>query len=700
MAYQINKTNGDLLVELVDGQLNTQTTDISLIGRNYSGFGESINENFVKMLENFTNTQAPANPLTGQLWYDSGEARLKIWNGTNFKSAGGPIVSPTQPHLVSGDLWIDNQNNKLYFYDGTDLVLVGPQYASSEGLSGFSTDTVLDTTQTNRTLVNLNVGGQTEAVISRIRFTPDASNPINGITGAVEKGINVLDDDFKFHGTATSADTIINAQGVKKNASQFLPTDANGVTNGTITTINNGGITVGPEDNIVIKVVANQTVIANQVRDRNLSIKVRQAGGEASAIKVQTQQGYVGIFNDNPTATLDVGGDVKISGNLTITGDTFQTDTENLRIQDKNIELAISSDSTLLTDAQVDDAGIIVRATPSNKEILWKQTTNAFTSNVFWDSTQGYKLNGNTVLNGTSLSYITSAPDMQTLGTLTNLNVDNVNIDAQRVSSTVGNLQLESTSGEIEVLSSNRITGLGTPTSGTDAANKDYVDSAIDSEGVVMALNITGLGYDPVQNGGATFASNITTLLEEIVPAGSKRNGTIAKIHATDQTGASATLSAADLNTALEESTVSVDKTVTVATRTITSVTTGATTTLTLDAVHGYDAGRNVVIAGATYNTGTAWANLNGTWNIERIVSSTQIEVSADTSTDGAFAYDASSGTTERVTETGQENEDVLKDVEFTDVIGAVTLTVNRYVLTCTVTGGVWTYTSGASSAV
>ena len=52
-----------------------------------------------------------------------------------------------------------------------------------------------------------------------------------------------------------------------------------------------------------------------------------------------------------PTATLDVGGDVKISGNPTISGNTFQTDTENLRIQDKNIELAIAPDSTLLTDA-------------------------------------------------------------------------------------------------------------------------------------------------------------------------------------------------------------------------------------------------------------------------------------------------------------------------------------------------------------
>ena len=112
-----------------------------------------------------------------------------------------------------------------------------------------------------------------------------------------------------------------------------------------------------------------------------------------------------------------------------------------------------------------------------------------------------------------------------------------------------------------------------------------------------------------------------------------------------------------------------VDKTVTVATRTIVGVTKGTTTILQLDAVHNYDAGRSV-IRGATVNTGTNFASLNGTFNIDRIVSSTEIEVAANTSGE-AGTYDANSGQTQRVTETGQENENVVKDIDFNNVTGS-----------------------------
>ena len=72
MAYKINNTFGTLLVTLADGTIDVATTDLTLIGKGYAGFGERLNENLVKLLENFNNTSAPANKVQGQMWYDRG----------------------------------------------------------------------------------------------------------------------------------------------------------------------------------------------------------------------------------------------------------------------------------------------------------------------------------------------------------------------------------------------------------------------------------------------------------------------------------------------------------------------------------------------------------------------------------------------------------------------------------------------------
>ena len=125
MSYKLNKTDGSLLVDLVDGQLDTTSSDLTLIGRNYSGFGEVLNENFIQLLENFSNATAPINPLRGQLWFDTTENRLKVYNGSAFVTSGGTTVSNTQPNMVAGDMWINNETSQLYFFDGTNLKLVG-----------------------------------------------------------------------------------------------------------------------------------------------------------------------------------------------------------------------------------------------------------------------------------------------------------------------------------------------------------------------------------------------------------------------------------------------------------------------------------------------------------------------------------------------------------------------------------------------
>ena len=75
MAYTVNKTSGAVLTTISDGTIDT-TTDLTLIGKNYAGYGEFLNENMVKMLENFANTSAPSSPLAGQMWWDTTNSLL------------------------------------------------------------------------------------------------------------------------------------------------------------------------------------------------------------------------------------------------------------------------------------------------------------------------------------------------------------------------------------------------------------------------------------------------------------------------------------------------------------------------------------------------------------------------------------------------------------------------------------------------
>ena len=173
MSYKLNKTDGTLLIDLVDGSLDTTTTSIGLIGKNYSGFGETLNENQIKMLENFANTSAPSVPLIGQLWYDKSQGRIKVYDGTTFRESGGPIVATSQPaSLVSGDLWLNSLTNQLYFYDGTDLELAGPIYTAQQGKTGFESVTALDTQNNSKTIIKMYIGGTMMGVWANEEFTP------------------------------------------------------------------------------------------------------------------------------------------------------------------------------------------------------------------------------------------------------------------------------------------------------------------------------------------------------------------------------------------------------------------------------------------------------------------------------------------------------------------------------------------------
>jgi len=84
MAYTINKTDGTVITTITDGTVDN-TTSLQLFGKSFSGFGEGLNENLVKLLENASGTAAPTAPLTGELWFDTNTAQLKVYDGSAFK---------------------------------------------------------------------------------------------------------------------------------------------------------------------------------------------------------------------------------------------------------------------------------------------------------------------------------------------------------------------------------------------------------------------------------------------------------------------------------------------------------------------------------------------------------------------------------------------------------------------------------------
>ena len=181
MAYTVNKTNSSATPNsytVQDSILNTQT-DISFIGKGYAGYGEIVAENFLNLLENFSNTTAPSKPIKGQLWFDESEGRLKVYNGSSFNPLGGARYQSSTPATqTQGDLWIDSDTGQLYFYNGTSNVLVGP--ASSTGTTqGFTYETVTDTVPANQNIINLYSDGDRIAIISKNTFTPQALSLIH-----------------------------------------------------------------------------------------------------------------------------------------------------------------------------------------------------------------------------------------------------------------------------------------------------------------------------------------------------------------------------------------------------------------------------------------------------------------------------------------------------------------------------------------
>jgi hypothetical protein len=647
MAYKLNKTDGTLLTELVDGQIDTTSSDITLIGRNYVGFGEAFNENLIKILENFASTAAPATPITGQLWYDKSQGRLKVYDGTGFKS-NGPIVSNTQPQMVAGDIWINNATNQMKFFDGTgDPVLVGPIYTDAQGKSGFEVDTVRDKSSVDHTLIKMFIGETTVALISNDEYSPTLAEQSRlNYTQDIKRGFNIIDaDNFRFYGVADSSNSLITDQidpdtqlRIRKTAGQFLASDANSITTGTIFIQNSGGLTVGQSGEAKFQATDELTSIELTGKDDRFRINLL-GSTEYDGFVLTSNNRRAGINMDLgqlPTATLDINGDALIRGNLTIEGSSTTIETQNLTVDDYNIELghadtvitlnaaldatiagqfavgetvtqsstsatgtfkSISSDLVTLTleptngtfssgadtltgsavgllnqegganavvssvvqrsDSTANNAGVIIKGAPSNvnandKYLKW---LNDGTEGDNWQVSdhlnlydgKAYKINNVVIAQENSGgtfhelgSAIEVAAGLREVGQMDRVRIKSSmeirDSGGTPIIDTTAGLQVNS--GGTVVFNNVKITGVATTNyatgATTDVANKDYVDTQMESDTIALIIDVT----DMPQTGFASLDAQVIDSINFLHPASEKRINTYARVITTSLRGA------------------------------------------------------------------------------------------------------------------------------------------------------------------
>ena len=365
MAYKINNTFGTQIVSLADGTLDTTTTDLALFGKGYAGFGEKLNENFVKLLENFNNTTSPTNKITGQLWYDQTNKQLNVYNGTKFKPVGSPTNSTTAPtNANTGDMWYDTTNAQLYVYSGSAWILIGPTTVAGSGVTNVLPETVEDNTGVQRTILK---GVQSDTVVfvsSAEAFTPSSTETAGAALVAagfatVAQGIQLSStvSSAKFRGTATDSDAL---GGVA--AANYLRANANDTTSGSLGILNDSGLTLGAGSDITMTLSSDDLTIAQTTENKDIIFTVNDGGTQKEALRISGADGRI----QNLTV-----------GNLEVKGTQTIVNTTTLSVEDNIIELNrnISSNSGMPSFSGIKvNRGETSTATEQDLFWVWDET--------------------------------------------------------------------------------------------------------------------------------------------------------------------------------------------------------------------------------------------------------------------------------------------------------------------------------------
>jgi hypothetical protein len=280
MGYIINRYNGQVLTTVEDGTVNL-TTEVKFVGRNFAGYGETQNENFLHLMENFANPTPPGKPLSGMIWYDSTTNKIKFYDGTRWRTTGSAEVSSLQPTgNVEGDLWWNPSTNQLYARNAQgEWVLVGPQTTAlgttqffSRPVQGIDGQGVTKEFSIIEAILSDGVNETTPLIIAESNFTllPNEIDDVTFTATQIRKGITLADTNIN----GVSTNSIL--WGTASNALQlngFTETDfvLKGLQtgfNGEVI-VNDVVVISSDQDNGVIRNRLSDTILF-KVRDNNL----------------------------------------------------------------------------------------------------------------------------------------------------------------------------------------------------------------------------------------------------------------------------------------------------------------------------------------------------------------------------------------------------------------------------------------------
>jgi len=532
MAYQITKTDGTIIAAVADGQLDTLSTDLTLIGKNFSGFGESLNQNFVKLLENFADVRRPTNALRGQLWFDVSAGNLKVFNGNDFVPVSAVQIDSKQPTFLGvGDLWYNTTFKQLYFWDGESNITIAPAHTLAQGRSGLDVRTVVDTTNQLRTVTVLWNGGVVLGFFSNVAFSP--LNPVEGFSGNIVQGFTPSLPNLKFNTTCLNAEQLDGEP-----SENYLKTNIANLVREPITILKNDGLIFGSEAAAALSVIDDKVTLSNSAQNEDIQFLVRRNNIIEQPLYINTTNRKFYLYQRQSDSEVVVGGNLVVDGNLTVTGNKETVTAIDLEVINKNIILGNISLPGVPTDITANGGGLILKGTV-DKTLVWINSSQTWDSSESFNLAQGkyYAIDGVPVIEqinpgGAIKTFrltqaVVAVDGVNEIGKLQILNIGpglpsdppTLSITGNTITSTSG-LTIN-TDGDIQLSNSFRIRGLNVPQDDTDAATKGYTDAIVNLKPIVLSLDISD-GIDD------NFIIN--NILNQIAPVSEYRNGTQARI--------------------------------------------------------------------------------------------------------------------------------------------------------------------------